>query len=109
MANNTEVSQLRKKKEEAEPHTAILALVRGRVQGVGFRYEARSMARSLGLTGWVMNLDDGGVETWAEGPASAVKRYSNWLHQGPSGARVDSVDISEREPKRSWNSFVVEV
>lgn len=94
--------------EPDEPQTAILAIVRGRVQGVGFRYEARSVARSLGLTGWVMNLDDGGVETWAEGPASAVKRYRDWLHQGPPGARVDSVDYSEREPRQAWTSFLVE-
>lgn len=94
--------------DAGEACTAILAIVRGRVQGVGFRYEARSMARSLGLTGWVMNMDDGGVETWAEGPASAVKRYRDWLNQGPPGARVDSVDLSEREPRKAWTTFLVE-
>jgi acylphosphatase len=94
--------------ETGEAQIAILAIVRGRVQGVGFRYEARSMARALGLTGWVMNLDDGGVETWAEGPASAVKRYRDWLNQGPPGARVESVDLSEREPRRAWTTFMVE-
>ncbi len=97
-----------KANDAGEVQTAILAIVRGRVQGVGFRYEARSMARALGLTGWVMNLDDGGVETWAEGPASAVKRYRDWLNQGPPGARVESVDLSEREPRRAWTTFLVE-
>ena len=86
-----------KEPSTSEPQVAILAIVRGRVQGVGFRYEARSIAKSLGLTGWVMNLDDGGVETWAEGPASAIKRYRDWLNQGPPGARVESVDVSDRE------------
>ncbi|MFH2115028.1 MAG: acylphosphatase [Spirochaetota bacterium] len=94
--------------DAGEKHVAILAIVRGRVQGVGFRYEARSVARALGLTGWVMNLDDGGVETWAEGPASAVKRYRDWLDQGPPGARVESVDLSEREPRGAWTTFLVE-
>jgi acylphosphatase len=94
--------------DSGEPQTAILAIVRGRVQGVGFRYEARSVARALGLTGWVMNLDDGGVETWAEGPASAIKRYRDWLNQGPPGARVESVDLSEREPRHAWTTFLVE-
>jgi acylphosphatase len=94
--------------ESSEAQIAILAIVRGRIQGVGFRYEARSMARALGLTGWVMNMDDGGVETWAEGPASAVKRYRDWLHQGPPGARVESVDYSEREPRHAWTTFLVE-
>jgi acylphosphatase len=55
-----------------------------------------------------MNMDDGGVETWAEGPASAVKRYRDWLNQGPPGARVDSVDLSEREPRNAWTTFLVE-
>ncbi len=95
-------------KKVEEPKTAILALVRGRVQGVGFRYEARMTARSLGLCGWVSNLSDGGVETWAEGPASAVRRYMQWLKKGPPGARVDSVDSSERAPSGSYTTFTVE-
>lgn len=93
--------------EEAR-HTAVLALVRGRVQGVGFRYEARSIARSLGLRGWITNLPDGGVETFAEGPDAAVNRFVAWLHHGPPGATVDSVDLSERKPKGTYSSFTVE-
>jgi len=93
---------------EEERHKAILALVRGRVQGVGFRYEARSMARSLRITGWIANLPDGGVETYAEGPESAVNRYVSWLNHGPPGARIDSLDISERKPSRKYPSFTVE-
>ncbi|MBU0933995.1 MAG: acylphosphatase [Spirochaetes bacterium] len=96
------------KKDKPEPRTAFLALVRGRVQGVGFRYEARSAARALGLKGWVMNLDDGGVETWAEGPESSVQRYLGWLHNGPPGARVETVDVSRREPSGKYDSFKIE-
>ncbi|HPE37529.1 MAG TPA: acylphosphatase [Spirochaetales bacterium] len=95
-------------KKSPEPQRAFLALVRGRVQGVAFRYEARSLARSLGLKGWIRNLDDGGVETWAEGPESAVNRYRAWLDKGPPGARVDSVDLSERPPCGVYPSFTVE-
>lgn len=87
---------------------ALLALVRGRVQGVGFRYEARSFARALGIRGWIMNLSDGGVETYAEGPSAAIKRYQTWLWQGPPGARVDSVDITERVPKGTYTTFTIE-
>ncbi len=87
---------------------AFLALVRGRVQGVGFRYEARSFARALGLVGWVMNLDDGGVETWAEGPAEALSRYKAWLQKGPPGAWVDSVEISDRDASGSYSAFTIE-
>jgi len=95
--------------EPKEPHRkAVLALVRGRVQGVGFRYEARSVARSLGILGWVTNLPDGGVETYAEGPDVAIDRYVQWLNHGPPGACVDSLDISERSPKGKYPSFSVE-
>ena len=87
---------------------AALVLVRGRVQGVGFRYEARSFAKALGLRGWVRNLDDGGVETWAEGPAEAVDRYLAWLHQGPPGARVELVDAAERPPSGAYSAFTIE-
>lgn len=93
---------------QPEGTTAILALVRGRVQGVGFRYEARSFARSLGLTGWISNLPDGGVETYAEGSISDIARYRRWLEQGPPGARVESVDISERKPKGTLSTFYIE-
>ena len=87
---------------------AVLALVRGRVQGVGFRYEARSVAKSLGVSGWITNLPDGGVETYAEGPEAAVNRFVTWLHSGPAGASVESVDLSERRPKGTCASFTVE-
>jgi len=96
------------KKPEPEPREAILALVRGRVQGVGFRYETRSQAKSLGLTGWVQNLSDGGVELWAEGGRSALMRFRRWLAKGPPGARVDSLDISERPPRDIYSSFTIE-
>ncbi|OHD18549.1 MAG: hypothetical protein A2087_05180 [Spirochaetes bacterium GWD1_61_31] len=87
---------------------AILGLVRGRVQGVGFRFEARSVAKSLNLRGWVMNLPDGGVETWAEGPQSAVHRYRQWLEKGPPGAKVDHIDASERAPRGDFSGFTIE-
>ncbi|HUW69803.1 MAG TPA: acylphosphatase [bacterium] len=93
---------------EPEKDVAILALVRGRVQGVGFRYEARSFARALGICGWITNLPDGGVETYAEGPLSAITRFREWLSHGPPGARVSSVDVSERSPKNELSSFIIE-
>lgn len=65
--------------------------MRGRVQGVNFRQSAAREARRLGLTGWVMNRDDGAVETLAEGSRAAVDAYSAWLDRGPPSARVTSV------------------
>jgi acylphosphatase len=95
-------------KREEPKIKAILVLVRGRVQGVGFRYEARSFARSLGICGWVSNLPDGGVETYAEGPEAAVVRYQQWLEHGPPGANVQSTDVSERKPSGAHTTFSIE-
>lgn len=94
--------------EHIPQRRAVLVIVRGRVQGVGFRYEARSIARSLGLTGWVTNLSDGGVETYAEGDRASVDRFVSWLQSGPPGAKVDSIDLCERTPKGEFHSFIVE-
>ena len=74
------------------------AVVRGRVQGVGFRYFAERSARALGVKGWVRNRPDGTVETLAEGDDAAVTEYLARLVRGPAGARVDGVDVEPREP-----------
>ncbi len=75
--------------------TARRAVVRGAVQGVGFRWFAERNARSLGVRGWVRNRPDGAVETVAEGDEKAVGEYLARLSRGPSGARVDEVVVEE--------------
>jgi acylphosphatase len=69
--------------------------VRGRVQGVGFRYFVQREAARLGLSGWVRNLDDGNVETHAQGPPAALDDFAAALHRGPRGASVRGVEESE--------------
>ncbi|MCK6554491.1 acylphosphatase [Candidatus Binatia bacterium] len=66
--------------------------IKGRVQGVGFRYAAVDEAMRLGLTGWVRNTPDGDVELVAEGHAELVRRLIDWSHAGPPGALVTGVD-----------------
>jgi len=70
--------------------------VTGRVQGVFFRAATRDEARRLGLTGWVRNREDGGVELVACGPAAAVDALEKWLWQGTPSARVEAVTRSPR-------------
>lgn len=72
--------------------------VRGRVQGVFFRAEARERARSLGLAGWVRNCADGTVEAVFEGEPERVESMVGWCRRGPSGAHVDAVDVKWEEP-----------
>lgn len=77
--------------------------VSGRVQGVGFRYHTQEKARSLGVLGWVRNLDDGRVEVNASGASDVMLALIAWLKVGPTNARVDTVvieDTDENEP--SW-------
>jgi acylphosphatase len=65
--------------------------LRGRVQGVGFRWWARSLARDLGVGGTVRNLPDGSVEIVAAGSGAAVARLRAALQRGPPGADVRSL------------------
>jgi acylphosphatase len=79
--------------ERATIHLAI----RGRVQGVGFRYAMVRQAESLGLGGWVRNRRDGSVEAVVHGPAADVEALRLWAERGPPGASVTEVATSPAE------------
>jgi len=81
--------------------------VEGFVQGVFFRADTREEAQRLGVTGWVRNLPDGGVEVVGEGEENAVKELINWCHKGPSGARVSKVKIEYEQYQGEFDSFSV--
>jgi acylphosphatase len=68
-------------------------VVRGAVQGVGFRAACAGEAHRLGVAGWVRNREDGSVEAELQGPATAVERLIGWLRVGPAGARVEEVEV----------------
>jgi acylphosphatase len=70
------------------------AVVRGRVQGVGFRYFVLRQAIGLELDGWVVNQADGSVRCRAEGPRDALEALLASLQAGPPGAWVDDVAAS---------------
>jgi len=74
-------------------------LVSGRVQGVFFREETRRRARSLGIAGWVANRPEGTVEAVFEGPREQVESMVGWCSRGPSGARVDDVQLAWEDPR----------
>jgi acylphosphatase len=80
--------------------------IRGHVQGVFFRDEARRRAASRGVAGWIQNLRDGTVEAVFEGPRDAVESLLRWSERGPSGARVDDVEVEWEDPEGE-KSFVV--
>lgn len=66
--------------------------MRGRVQGVGFRWNTLRVARELGLGGTVHNRADGAVEVHASGTPEALARLREWLERGPRAARVEAVE-----------------
>jgi acylphosphatase len=74
-------------------------IVRGRVQGVFFRDTTRRRAAEAGVSGWVTNRADGAVEAVFEGDADAVERMVRFASEGPRGATVAEVEVSEEEPE----------
>ncbi|MEU4803502.1 acylphosphatase [Actinosynnema sp. NPDC023587] len=84
----------------------LTAWVRGRVQGVGFRWWTRARALELGLVGSASNLGDGRVEVNAEGPEAACRSLVEALRSGRSPGQVDSVVERWSEPRGGLTGFV---
>lgn len=82
-------------------------LIRGKVQGVGFRYFALRQAHAAGVSGYVRNQPDGSVEVWAEGRAVALDAYETDLRQGPTFSRVEDVTV-ECAASRGERGFRIE-
>ena len=78
--------------------TRARAVVKGRVQMVGFRAFVQRHAQNQGLRGMVRNRPDGTLEVVLEGPGADVERMLQLLHEGPSHARVDAVDVEYQAP-----------
>jgi acylphosphatase len=72
-------------------------VVRGRVQGVGYRFALADCARELGVCGWVANRHDGTVEAVVAGDAEAVAQVIAWSRSGPPAAHVSGVDVAPAE------------
>lgn len=83
-------------------------LVRGRVQGVGFRWFVEREAHTLGLAGWVRNNTDGAVEVFAQGTAEQLSGLRARLQQGPRAARVDQVQETEVPLSQGVKTFRIE-
>ena len=75
------------------------ATIRGRVQGVGFRYFVRESARQFNITGWTRNRFDDSVEVIAEGNEGNLESFVTELNKGPSMSEVTNVDIE-------WSDYV---
>jgi len=83
-------------------------VVRGRVQGVGFRWFVEREAQMLGIAGWVRNNPDGSVEVLAIGTREQMLSLRSRLQQGPRAARVDNVEEIEARPDPGLKTFRIE-
>jgi acylphosphatase len=91
-----------------KPIQARCFLVRGRVQGVGFRWFVEREAHLLGIAGWVRNNHDGSVEVLAQGTRDQLLGLHSRLREGPRAARVDTVEVSDASPVSGMSSFRIE-
>ena len=80
-------------------------VIRGQVQGVGYRYAMTGVARRLSIKGWVRNRRDGSVEALIQGPLAAVDQMVEWARRGPNGASVSSVEIFTAETAENPADF----
>ena len=83
-------------------------LISGQVQGVLFRMHTHKKATELKLTGWVRNLSDGSVETFAEGPREQLEIFAEWCRHGPPAAKVAQVKIKWQEGPKQFGDFRIQ-
>jgi acylphosphatase len=81
--------------------------VSGRVQGVGFRWSARSRAAELGLTGWVRNLPDRRVEMCFQGEEGAVAEMEDWCRVGSQFSYVGGFSVTDEAPEEYEEGFEI--
>jgi acylphosphatase len=80
-------------------------IIRGRVQGVGYRMAMTEAALALGVTGWVRNRRDGTVEALVQGDDAVVERLLAWCRRGPPGARVSAIATLARDVDPAMDAF----
>jgi len=86
---------------------SVHTILRGRVQGVGFRYFILTRARQLALSGFTRNLEDGTVEVYAEGERGVLDEFLRMLAEGPEMARVEDVQSTYGGARRQIVGFYV--
>lgn len=82
-------------------------LIRGQVQGVGYRFFAQKTARQHGLTGWVKNNKDGSVEVDVEGEEAVIKSFLNTLRTKHPWAKIEALDIDWSSAAQEYQAFEI--
>jgi acylphosphatase len=82
-------------------------IVRGKVQGVYFRQNAQRICNEYGVTGWVLNANDGSVEAILEGSKNSVEDAISWFKVGPSNAHVEKIELSYDKYSGEFQDFMI--
>jgi len=85
-------------------HQALI-VVKGRVQGVAFRYSAQKKAQQLAISGYAKNLPNGDVEILAQGEKTNINQFIEWCKEGPPVANVDRVEIAWQNIEQKFSDF----
>ena len=85
----------------------LSCVVRGLVQGVGFRWFVQREANARGLTGWVRNNPEGSVELIAQGPQEALESFLAAIRRGPRSAMVRDVQLEWTVPSREYHTYEI--
>jgi acylphosphatase len=87
--------------------TSVRVKVEGRVQGVAFRAALKDLADSIGVKGWVRNLEDGNVEALLQGERTNVDNLIKWCHVGPPKAKVLKVHVQNFPSAQIYREFQI--
>jgi len=90
-----------------EGKTSVRLLIKGKVQGVYFRFNMQEVAKINHVVGWVRNLPDGNVEALIEGKKEDVNLVVEWSKVGPENARVDDVKMDYGRYMGNYNDFII--
>lgn len=82
-------------------------MIRGFVQGVGYRKWARKIAQNKGLTGWVRNLPDGSVEVLLQGAKERIEKVLAEYKKGPFLSDVEDIDVLWEDQKEQFSDFSI--
>lgn len=83
------------------------AIIKGIVQGVGYRYFTRNVASRMGIKGWVKNLSDGSVEVMAEADENKLKEFLKYLYEGPPLSKVEKIDYEFLNENGGFKDFEI--
>ncbi|MFT5206309.1 MAG: acylphosphatase [Candidatus Omnitrophota bacterium] len=96
------------KKNNVQDWMRMHVLYHGRVQGVGFRFNTETIALECGVTGWVKNIPDGGVEVVAEGPKPKLSLFLDNIRKSKLGSYISTEKIAYSDSQNEYVDFCIE-